>query len=244
MKLHQLHRSVVKPACFTLIELLVVIAIIAILAAILLPALNSARERGKTISCVNQLKQLGLSLTQYHDEHDKQLIPYSVTYNGGMNPWSKILANSCNLDRDFFRCPTFTSSQVSTGWDKTHFGINTNYASYDNTASTSDPNNYHKRYIDIKNPSSMVTLVDSYYIMNKNDGYYIVTDGFTASGAYHGQVDGRHGGFSANVLFADYHVENIPTGCKVDRYGYSTADNPYLTVFKNDTNRPIWSPKK
>src|ERR1700722_9374149 len=54
-------------AAFTLIELLVVIAIIAVLIALLLPAVQAAREAARRAQCVNNLKQLGLALHNYHD---------------------------------------------------------------------------------------------------------------------------------------------------------------------------------
>ena len=69
MKHHSLYHGKVKHMCFTLIELLVVIAIIAILAAILLPALNSARERGRAANCISNLKSSFSGIRMYADDN-------------------------------------------------------------------------------------------------------------------------------------------------------------------------------
>ena len=95
-----------KQQKFTLIELLVVIAIIAILAAILMPALSSARERGRNSTCMNNVKQIGLAYGSYVDDFDGFLVPSHPLFDGtGINCWVPMLIHKKYLSSANFAKP-------------------------------------------------------------------------------------------------------------------------------------------
>ena len=127
----------VKLYSFTLIELLVVIAIIAILAAMLMPALQQARDRAKTINCVSNMKQLAMAFQLYADNYDGWCLKsYTTMINKDTNKLDEISAQKLLVDLKYMpsyksmTCPAAVAVkspdnplfQVGIGMNKRTFG--------------------------------------------------------------------------------------------------------------------------
>jgi prepilin-type N-terminal cleavage/methylation domain-containing protein/prepilin-type processing-associated H-X9-DG protein len=209
---------------FTLIELLVVIAVVAILAALLLPALAQAKGRAQAIACMSNIKQLSLAWFLYTDENDDRLVnnhgkPQTAsdrnTWANNVLDWSasddnvnpKFLTDSLlgpytGSSAAIFKCPS----------DRSNSDAGPRNRSVAMNAMVGDPgiltNVFNPDYVQFFKSSDITRPADIFVFLDENPR--TINDGFFVNRleSYEwGNLPGSYHNNSANLSFADGHTE-------------------------------------